>query len=137
MSINVLNVFDEETVIIPVISMATQPLEVPIISQINVPALEFPRFYIVAPGRATERGETQRLAVYRFETAPDVEFDAWLRSIIEPHAEDLAAMVQSHEPRWSLADRYRVINDLVEQLGIALPWYTSYEAATVAAMEVK
>lgn len=112
-----INVFDEETMIVPVI-------KIPIIT---VPTLEFPRFYIVAPGEATERGEAQRQAVYRLEAAPDVAFAAWIQAIKGR---------LTHREHWPLAERWKAINELAEY-GIAIPWYLNYDAALAAAKEIK
>lgn len=115
-----INITEEMTVIIPTIS-----------STIAVPTLNFPRFYIVVPAGATQRGKEQRRAVYCFETAPDRIFDAWLRSF-----SNRGISIFQRNKRWPLAERYKEVSKLAER-DIVIPWFLSYDAACAAAKEVQ
>lgn len=111
---------------IATITVASAPL-------VAVPALRFPRLYIIAQ-QASEGGGAPRFRAFNLEVVEPVIFDSWVMQLFKRHCtgdDSLAMMIaEVNRSRWDIADKWWALNYLAER-GVHLPICDGEDAAAL------
>jgi len=123
--------YDDYTVHMPVVTtpkMLPKTTVVLPVAMLSISPLPFPDAYVVMRG-------LRHTTAYDLAAIPPLAFDAWIKA----QAEDallIAAILGVDRSRWSLEEKWCVINELTLR-GVELPLCDREEAERLWAIEIK